>query len=104
MHLTEGPPTINERLHVERYIRKHETIVHSFLDKFSKFAIHFYPPDINNQTVIKKLSEFPTIKDNVQKFVFNNEFNTDNVRKLLDHNNIYHPTKQQISELVLLLK
>lgn len=92
-HLTQSPPTTNEIVHVDTYVNTKQSFI-IFIDKFSKFAIHFHLPDRNNQTIIQKLREFLAIKGNVKKFVFDNEFNTLNVRKFLDDNNIlYHATK-----------
>lgn len=93
LHFTESPPTTNEIIHVDTYVNTKQSFI-IFIDKFSKFAIHFHLPDRNNQTIIQKLREFLAIKGNVKKLVFDNEFNTVNVRKFLDDNNIlYHATK-----------
>lgn len=90
---TETPSTTNEIIHVDTYVNSKQSFI-LFIDKFSKFAIHFHLPDRNNQTIIQKIREFLAIKGNIKKFVFDNEFNTVNVRRFLEEANIeYHATK-----------
>lgn len=91
--LTETPSTVNEIVHVDTYVNsKHSFII--FIDKFSKHAVSFYLPDRNNQTIIGKIGEFLAIKGPVRKFVFDNEFNSRNVRDFLVRERIeFHATK-----------
>lgn len=92
-HQTETPSTTNEIIHVDTYVNSKQSFI-VFIDKFSKYVIHFHLPDRNNQTIIQKLMEFIAIKGRIKKFVFDNEFNTVNVRKFLNDENIeYHATK-----------
>lgn len=92
-HVTETPTSVNEIVHVDTYVNsKHSFII--FIDKFSKHAVGFYLPDRNNQTIIGKINEFLAIKGPIKKFVFDNEFNSKNVRDFLTQEKIeFHATK-----------
>lgn len=92
-HITETPSSVNEIVHIDTYVNsKHSFVL--FIDKFSKHAVGFYLPDRNNQTIISKINEFLAIKGPVKKFIFDNEFNSKNVRDFLIQEGIeFHATK-----------
>lgn len=92
-HLTETPTSVNEIVHIDTYVNsKHSFVI--FIDKFSKHVVGFHLPDRNNQTIIGKINEFLAIKGPVKKFIFDNEFNSKNVRDFLTQERIeFHATK-----------
>lgn len=92
-HLTETPKTCNEIIHVDTYVNSKQSFT-IFIDKFSKHATCLPLTDRNSITIVEHIQQFLSIKGKVQKFVFDNEFNSLNVREFLEKEGIeYHSTK-----------
>lgn len=90
---TETPSTTNEIVHVDTYFNSKNCFI-VFLDKFSKHAVSFHLSDRNSVTIVQKLREFISIKGNIKKFIFDNEFGSNNVKEFLLKEGIdYHLTK-----------
>lgn len=90
---TETPCTINDIVHIDTYVNSKNSFI-IFLDKFSKHSVCFHLPDRNSVTIVQKIREYLSIKGNVKKFVFDNEFNSKNVREFLTNEGIlFHATK-----------
>lgn len=91
--LSETPSTINQIIHVDIYVNSKHSFIF-FIDKFSKHTVGFYLEDRNNQTIIEKLRQFLSLKGKIGKFIFDNEFNSKNLREFLLEEKIeYHITK-----------
>lgn len=92
-NFTETPSTTNQRIHIDTYVNSKHSFI-NFIDKFSKHVVSFYLEDHNSQTIIEKFRQYLTIKEKPKKFVFDNEYNTRNIKDFCVQENIeYHITK-----------
>lgn len=82
-HHTKTASTTNEIIHADKYVNSHQSVM-IFIDKFSNHAIHFHLRDRNRHSIVQKIEELWAIKGNINKFAFDNDFNVEDICKVLN--------------------